>query len=416
MNTQTAVLTIATRLLDPETVVAAAPDEEAASLGNGLAGTALLHARLSHLGPELERAALAHWDAAATEAARAPWRGGGIFGDLGGLTASLVFGSPYLPDPDVTAVATARSVRWLSAFAVSVAEVHDQSVRDGTHGTTWQVYDAVSGLAGIGRVLLAAHLDGQTAAEPGFEAALRVLTSVLIDRGTARPGWWVPAEGHPTVVAARLGPSGAADTGLAHGVAGPLAFLALAHAAGCTVPGQETATRHAVTWLQRWRHADGSWPSSVSGDELDTGCPASTTSRRTAWCYGVPGIARSLLLAGWALGDRMLVAGATKDLTDVAATIGTWDAEGPTLCHGRTGVLRCLTDVTMPAAHVVRSVVAPFLAASSPFVAQHVDHGLRYDRPGFLTGAAGVALALAEEACLPAAPVRTRWDAALLVS
>jgi hypothetical protein len=38
------------------------------------------------------------------------------------------------------------------------------------------------------------------------------------------------------------------------------------------------------------------------------------------------------------------------------------------------------------------------------------------DRPGFLTGATGVALALADHAQLPTPPVTTAWDAILLLS
>ncbi|MEV1178383.1 hypothetical protein, partial [Nonomuraea sp. NPDC049784] len=56
-------LMIAERLLDPEAIVAAAPERPGACL-QSLAGTALLHARLAYADPRFERAAHAHWAAA----------------------------------------------------------------------------------------------------------------------------------------------------------------------------------------------------------------------------------------------------------------------------------------------------------------------------------------------------------------
>ncbi len=90
--------------------------------------------------------------------------------------------------------------------------------------TPWHVYDVITGLAGTGRVLLAAHQSGHAAAEPGLLAALTTLTNHRA--GSRRPGWWLPADRHPAAVTAH--PSGAATTGMAHGIAGPLALLATA--------------------------------------------------------------------------------------------------------------------------------------------------------------------------------------------
>src|SRR5262249_11149629 len=156
-------------------------------------------------------------------------------------------------------------------------------------GTPWAVYDAIKGLAGIGRVLLAAHTAGQSRAEPGLTAALTTLTTMILTADDARPGWWLPATDHPPTVAVH--PTGAATTGLAHGVSGPLALLAIAHRAGRAVPGQVDAIRVAADWLLTWHNPVTSWPPYVSGDDLDAQ-PVSVTrarprpGRRDAWCYG----------------------------------------------------------------------------------------------------------------------------------
>lgn len=416
MNAAEATLAIAERLLDPQRVAEAAPSYGIATLADGLPGTALLHARLSAVDPVFATAARAHWDAAAERAAAVPAQGAGIFGTFGGLTASLVLGSSYLSDPDVTATATVRSVRWLSARAVDIAAYQTESVRAGGSGTSWHVYDAISGLAGIGRILLAALTGGHVSAEPGLVAALTAMTTMLTDNGEALPGWWVPTEQHPPVVAARLDPGGAADTGLAHGVAGPLAFLALAQSAGYTVAGQTTAIRDTVGWLARWRIDDHDWPNHVTGQELADGAVAQRPGRRAAWCYGVPGIARSLLHAAHALGDDDLGQAARADLARLGTQHAIWDAEGPTLCHGYAGLLRCTADFDRDVAEQAAAAVMQSMDYDRPFSAAHVEHGARHDNPGYLTGAAGVALTLSEVAGLPSHSASTPWDAPLLVA
>src|SRR5262249_29959053 len=78
-------------------------------------------------------------------------------------------------------------------------------------------YDAITGLAGTGRVLLAASQDGHRGAEHGLTTALETITAILARRKSTRPGWWLSAEGHPA--SADADASGMAATGLAHGVA-----------------------------------------------------------------------------------------------------------------------------------------------------------------------------------------------------
>ncbi len=63
-------------------------------------------------------------------------------------------------------------------------------------GTPWHVYDVITGLARTGRVLLAAHQAGHTAAKPGLLAALATLTTLINHRAGSRPGW-VAARGPP---------------------------------------------------------------------------------------------------------------------------------------------------------------------------------------------------------------------------
>jgi lantibiotic biosynthesis protein len=408
-------LATAERLLNADGVLAAIPGADAASLARGLAGTALLHARLARTDSTFEAAAVRHWTAAATHASR---QGGsaGIYHAPGGLAASLIIGQGYLLDPDSQRASTAQAARWLSARAIDLAHRHREQQRGGCLGTPWAVYDVISGLAGIGRVLLATVTSGHDVAVPGLITALDTLTTMIRTCHGNRPGWWLPASGHPPGVIVH--PSGAATTGMAHGIAGTLAFLSISGTSGWEVTGQRTAIGDAARWLLRWR--DGctpNWPSHVTGDELDSGIRRPVSGRQDAWCYGAPGIGRALSLAGHALGDPVLTHSGETAIASLADRPARhWDVTGPTLCHGYAGVIQCAAasqDVTADrAAAAVHAAFSP----DHPFGFQHLDQGTASDEPGLLTGAAGIALALADHGGLPGGDAPVRWDAILLLS
>ncbi|WP_059013475.1 lanthionine synthetase C family protein [Streptomyces specialis] len=409
---------VARALLDPERVAAAVPPQAAATLSDGLAGTALLHACLAHIGPEFTTAAARHWAAAGRLRGDAPPNG--IHTGTGALAASLIIGSGHLPDADLHRDTTSKATAWLSARAQGLARHQRRRVDDDRPGAPWAVYDAINGLAGIGRVLLAARTAGHgQAAEPGLAAVLTTLTTLIRTRHGARPGWWLSAEEHPARVNAPS--SGAATTGLAHGIAGPLATLAVAHIEGHAVPGQAEAIRTAARWLLARREPTASWPPFVSGHDLDASPVRRTPAgpgRRDAWCYGAPGIGRALTLAGHALNDPALVgAGRTAIAPMADRDPSRWDTEGPTLCHGSAGVLQAATKAGCEAvARLAAEHTAAFYDSERPFGFAHLEAGAAFDNPGFLTGAAGTALALADHGGLIPSDPAASWDCLLLLS
>jgi lantibiotic biosynthesis protein len=414
-------IAVAERLLRPDAVLAAVPGPEGASLAHGLAGTALLHARLASVDPTFSTAAGLHWAAGASHARRhhaaSHAVSAGIFASGGGLAASLIIGTGYLPDPAVQQESADRAVRWLSQRAERIADDLAQRRRAGDPYVRRGAYDVISGLAGIGRVLLAAITVRQSTAEPGLVAALDALVTMIDTTHRSRPGWWLPASMHPPTTKADS--SGSAATGMAHGIAGPLAFLAIARASGWTVPGQYAAIRLASQWLLDWK-ATGSyqWSTSVSGDELDAGAARSLAGRQDAWCYGTPGISAALSLASQALDDDTLAQASDCAIASLASRpASAWDADGPTLCHGHAGILQCAASRHSSVAAQAADAITAAFDASRPFAIPHTENGTIHDRPGFLTGAAGAALALAEhDRRLPSPAVPARWDCVLLLS
>ncbi|WP_411145890.1 lanthionine synthetase LanC family protein [Streptomyces sp. x-80] len=396
-----AAMRIAQTLRDPQDIIAPLTRRAASTLCYGLAGTALLHASLAAAEPRFASIAAAHWAAAARLVDNSP--PDGIHTGPGALAASLIIGTGYLPANDPHNTLLPRATTWLSARAVALARHHHRAPRE--QATPWAVYDAIKGLAGIGRVLLAAHHRGHhTEAEPGLHAALSTLTHMILTPHGIRPGWWLPAALHPPTVT--IPPTGAATTGLAHGVAGPLAFLATAHQAGHTLPGQRDAIHTAADWLLTWQTPESTWPPHISGDALDN-APRGTTARlrgrTTAWCYGTPGIATALASAGRALDLPSLSHTAAAAMTALAARpLDNWDIEGTALCHGSAGVLQSAVRLTCQPVidHVTPTTLAP-LANSRP--------------RGFLTGHTGTALVLADlGGLLPR--TADHWDCLILLS
>ncbi|MDH6107948.1 lanthionine synthetase C family protein [Kitasatospora sp. MAP12-44] len=395
-------------VFDPEDAAAGLNPGAAATLADGLPGTALLLAVLADGDTALIDAAERHWTAAARAVANS--RPDGIYSGPGALAASLIYGSAYLPDARRQHEALGRAAAWLSARAQGLAEHQAKRLLAGRAGTVWGVYDIIKGLAGIGRTLLAAVQLGLPEAGPGLSAALTTLTNLITTTDDAgRPGWWVRAEDHALSVPGALPPSGTASTGTAHGIAGPLTLLALAHQAGNSVPDQEKAIATAAHWLLNWAVPGPSWAPYVSGDDLahppDTKRLAATPGRRDAWCYGTPGMSVALHHAGRALMEPTLLALAHRALDSLARRPpSSWDTSGPGLCHGSAGVLQ----VAIRLGHL------PLAAAA----AEHTIASTNWSGPaiGFLTGRTGTALALATHHRALDGARQLHWDGLLLLT
>ncbi|MFF0549812.1 lanthionine synthetase LanC family protein [Streptomyces sp. NPDC004311] len=411
----TTALRIADALADPAEVARRLPADRRHTLGEGLAGTALLHALLAGTVPGAAARARAHWRLAAGTLGDAPpdgvWRG------PGGLAASLLAGSAHVSavegDGDAGRDVVRDAVRWLSARAEVLAGRPWPGPAPGSATCPWTVYDVTSGLGGTGRVLLAAYRTGWAdEAAPGLTAALSTLSRMVLCGTRDRPGWWQRPGHLPGRAPGR--PEGSAVTGMAHGIAGPLALLALAETSGPPVDGRRAAVRAAADWLLTVRE-DLSWPARATATATASRPgPGAGSGRRDAWCHGAPGIARALALASAALGDPAYAHVADLALTALAERPGTaWDTAGAGLCHGSAGVLMCAVRgghrALADGAAELTLRLAPVPPPGPAGGPDAVGPGL-----GLLGGAAGTALALAQYAGLLPQSSPVPWDCLLL--
>ncbi len=280
-------------------------------------------------------------------------------------------------------------------------------------------YDVVTGASGVAAGLLARDPHERL---PEVMSALVWLASPV----PGAPRWATPPERLVGDAVRRTYPYGNLNCGLAHGIPGPLSVLASALLGGHEVPGQSQTVRHLADWLVEHRSDDGwgiNWASAVPLSN-DGRTPASgrCAPARSAWCYGAPGVAHALWLAGTALDDSDLRNFAIDAMSAVLSRpVSSRFIDSPTFCHGVAGLLQ----VVLRFAHATR--LPFFLDAADELVGQLLaaydpDRPLGYaaldpgntpvDRPGLLDGATGVALVL----LAAATDVDPIWDRLFLLS
>ncbi|WP_433475098.1 lanthionine synthetase C family protein [Spirillospora sp. CA-142024] len=291
-------------------------------------------------------------------------------------------------------------------------------------------YDVINGAAGqLAAMLKAAETLGAASDSKPRDAADRLVAYLLkvtdLDADGA-PNWFCPPRLYPKAAPwfHDQFPDGMYNLGFSHGLPGMLAALTLAALAGIRRRQVEDRVAELADRLAEWRLDDGggpSWPGALRaapGSRLPVRTEDDAPAR-TAWCYGAPGVAASLLSAATISGGTSLAVAA---LTRVRATPQSERRTfAPTLCHGVAGLLsvytRAYAQTGDPAFEEMRNDTRARLCAMAsdehPFVFADMPEP---DRPshdtGLLEGAAGVLLALLGTV----SPEASRWDEVLFLT
>jgi hypothetical protein len=305
-----------------------------------------------------------------------------------------------------------------------IAGLTENLARVTTEGVAFGEFDVVSGLAGVGAYLLC-RTDNPAAAET-LSALLGSLVA-LARADVSLPRWWTPAHLTGTEETAALYPHGNLNCGLAHGIPGPLALMALALSNGIRVKGLEEAVDGVAEWLVAYRVEDAwgvNWPYAVSltADGLPEPADTARSGSRAAWCYGSPGVARALSLAGAARGRLEWRELAVEAMAAVYRRPFTdRQIDSPTLCHGVAGLLqatlRFANETQLPmftdaAGDLVEWLLSAYEPDSIMGYRNWEPGGTRVDQPGLLEGSAGVLLSL----LAAATEIAPAWDRAFLLA
>jgi len=274
------------------------------------------------------------------------------------------------------------------------------------------LYDVIQGVSGIGNYFLK---NPEEIFLPVLEEILNLLvklTGTLEVEGKKVPGWHLTTELQLNEFDAKRYPKGNFNLGLAHGIPGVLSFLAKAYHQRIIVQGHREAIQRIVEWIKKWRMKEKEiyfWDATISfEDELLEKKPSHSHPARQGWCYGSPGITRSLYLAGVALNNKELVEYALESFHSVfEMNQQDWQLPGPTFCHGTSGLLMithlmaCDTNSKFLFDRVKRleGLLLDFYKEDTPFGfkdrAPTKDKGFaEINRAGLLEGASGVLLSL----------------------
>ncbi len=264
----------------------------------------------------------------------------------------------------------------------------------------FEAYDLMSGVTGVAASLIRADEDFG-----GVYGALTDILDWLISRAQQGPmGFCTSAQdARPYIPYAR---SRVINCGMAHGVPGIVAVLAIARIAGIRRPGIDEAIKRLSDWTVSM--VDTSGPDGWRMPYAATVCGEAPQSdpkiARVAWCYGLPGVARSLWLAGRALGSTELQDFGAEALYHAASQMAIDPGKySPTFCHGLAGVLRIVQvfaadtgrDEFTRLSHILTKAIMSSYTRKNPAGFQNrEDNGQVVDNCGLLNGSAGVALVL----------------------
>jgi len=302
-------------------------------------------------------------------------------------------------------------------------EAIDDAIEEGFRvesGASWlQRFELLSGLAGLG--LYALERAPRPSAVGMLERIVRRLGE-MAERTAEGAAWRTGPEQLPSV-ALRKTPDGHYNLGVAHGSPGVIAVLAQACAAGIAARDARELLEDAVRWLRSRRLPRGpgadfpAWIASSGSPPAD----------RVGWCYGNPGIAVAWLLAARALGEQEWEAEALELARKSAARpISDSRVSEACLCHGSAGnghlfnrLFQATGDERFREAALTWFEHTVALQKPGTGLAGFESLDLDADgrevwlgQPGFLTGIAGIGLAL----LAATSPVEPAWDRLLVAS
>lgn len=310
------------------------------SLGSGYPGICLLLGELDRINPEGD------WDLAALEYLKRIQNNlqtgstnslslfNGLTGIMMGINACSRSGTRYQ--------------NFLTQLKEFFLEVYPTVLQDSfmrtKDGARMEDYDVISGWTGIGRSLLL------FSNEPKMEIALKQILEYIVKLSGNKqinnfliPSWYLSKDNLFLESDKKLHPNGIFNCGLSHGVSGILSFLSIASQHKITVSNHHEAIEKIATWLIGWIQEEKGVkfiPNVISLEDYLADSYTGGFQHRDAWCYGSPGVARVLWLAGETLNRNDLKLEALSLCKSTfQRSPETWRVYSSTFCHGYAGLL-----------------------------------------------------------------------------
>lgn len=273
-------------------------------------------------------------------------------------------------------------------------------------------YDVISGVSGVAAYLLFFE-------DEHIKNCIREINKYLIEKiilekeqnGYKIPGWYIKPE-DVNIEDKENYETGLFNLGLAHGICSPLAVLGLSRKLGITVTNQKNAIDYILETLNKLKIEENNsifWNEMISFDGfINFNKNSYTYGSRASWCYGTPGISRSMYIASESIERKDISNLAEKAFAKMCNknNINKWMLNSPTLCHGYSGILSIAllmvsdtgSEVNIDAIKHSIDRIIEFYDIDNKYLFINIegyDDYIKYENNiGFLSGSAGIILSL----------------------
>lgn len=269
-------------------------------------------------------------------------------------------------------------------------------------------YDIISGNAGVIRYALSRYEDNDN------------MLSILYDQMNCICDVYERKWAKLISFNATLDVENVVDLGMAHGISGIISILALIKSKQLADERSTEILNDLMNWvcfLKESEIKDSLWPSKIN---VQNGRVEIMNSkyRRAAWCYGSPGVATSLYMAGVAMNSAKIRQEANNIMKDVYnSSMNSWLITSPMICHGFSGILNIVYrlqefEFKNDISHRIIKRILKMVDYDKEFCFLNIDMNKVNDSAGFLMGSCGIALTLLSSI----SETEPTWDQVLLIS
>lgn len=331
------------------------------------------------------------------------YKSASLFGGLAGIAYSLLSAS-------LEETRYKNFLETVNQLLIEETEIYMKSVQNIINeqkGTSCLFYDVIGGLVGIGRYFLETSYklrNRQLLLD--ILKTLYSITKPIIAHDCKVPGWFVPKEYQFNEKYQRKFPKGNLNIGISHGIAGILALFSQCIDKGIKDNFILNKTNELIDWIVSYKQENEHgiyWPGIISFEEF-TSDHLGKVAIRDTWCYGVPGIARTLYLAGKST-ERLNIIQLSCDAFHSIykdREIEQRNLSGSSICHGTAGLMRLTkkmafdtkSDYLFIKGELIFQKLYSQFDSNFPFGYIDVESNLKINKPGLLEGSAGISLSL----------------------
>lgn len=273
-------------------------------------------------------------------------------------------------------------------------------------------YDLISGVSGVS-IYLSLFKDEYI--EKCIMRISKYLVGVINEKelyGELTPGIHIKCENQYLDEDKAFYKKGTFNFGLAHGICSPLLALSFSYDCGIKVSGHKESIEYILNILDRFKIDNKEsifWNGILSFEEFINFEPSLYyIEPRASWCYGSPGIARSMYIASKITSNKHALDTSKMTFKYLcnSENLSNWQINSPTICHGFSGMVAILNlmsidekdDIYLDSLELAVKNTIKFYDIKNKYLFKNIENyneKLEYeDNLNFLTGTSGVVLSL----------------------